>query len=329
MAKRMGGCLVGIMAVCFLSGAVLGAEKITWRLGGVHAVTAPETVGLKKFAELLDQKTQGRLKVEIYPAGQLGAEVPQLENLILGTQDMFANVADWNENIVKDWGIIGMPFAFDNVAHVRKFQKSTEYEQLKKILLDQKGVRILADNWYRLPKALLTKKPVHSPKDVSGMKLRMPHIKTYVETWGAMGAKTIVVPWAEAFIALKTGVADGMDSPLGSIYGQKFHQAAGNIIMTNHLVAPFNLLANNKTYQKLPADIQKGLIEAAEEAGVFYTKLVEERFSQEKEKMIKEGATFIEVNPAEFAAVAQKVAEKLEAEGNWPKGLFTKVRSMR
>ena len=262
MSKKMGGIAVVLIVTLSLSGVAFAAEKITWRLGGVHAVTAPETVGLKKFSELVDQKTQGRLKIEIFPAGQLGAEVPQLENLIMGTQEMFGNVADWNENIVKDWGIIGMPFAFDNVAHVRKFQRSSEYEQLKKALLEQKGVKILADNWYRLPKVLLTKKPVHTPKDLAGMKLRMPHIKTYVETWGATGAKTIVVPWAEAFIALKTGVADGMDSPLGSIYGQKFHQAAPYIILTNHLVAPFNLLANNKAYQKLPADIQKGLLDA-------------------------------------------------------------------
>jgi tripartite ATP-independent transporter DctP family solute receptor len=329
MSKKMGGIAVVLIVTLSLSGVAFAAEKITWRLGGVHAVTAPETVGLKKFSELVDQKTQGRLKIEIFPAGQLGAEVPQLENLIMGTQEMFGNVADWNENIVKDWGIIGMPFAFDNVAHVQKFQRSSEYEQLKKVLLEQKGVKILADNWYRLPKALLTKKPVHTPKDVVGMKLRMPHIKTYVETWGAMGAKTIVVPWAEAFIALKTGVADGMDSPLGSIYGQKFHQAAPYVILTNHLVAPFNLLANNKAYQKLPGDILKGLNDAALEAGDFYTKQVEERFSPEKEKMVKEGATFIEVNPSDFAAVAQRVAEKLEADGNWPKGLFSKVRSMR
>jgi TRAP-type C4-dicarboxylate transport system substrate-binding protein len=120
-----------------------------------------------------------------------------------------------------------------------------------------------------------------------------------------------------------------MDSPLGSIYGQKFHQAAPYIILTNHLVAPFNLLANEKAYQKLPPDLQKGLLEAGLETGDYYTKLVEERFKTDKEKMIKEGATFIEVNPSEFAAVAQKVAEKFEAEGAWSKGLFAKVRAMR
>jgi tripartite ATP-independent transporter DctP family solute receptor len=321
--------LVFVALYLSLTGVSLGADTVVWRLGGVHAVTAPETIGLNKFSELVQKNTKGRLKVEIYPAGQLGKEVPQLENLIIGTQQMFGNVADWNENIVKDWGIVGMPFAFDNLDHVRKFQKSQEYERLKRALLDQKGVRILADNWYRLPKALLCKKPIHHPKDLEGVKLRMPHIKTYVETWGAMGAKTIVIPWAEAFIALKTGVADGMDSPLGSIYGQKFHQAAPNIIMTNHLVAPFNLLANNKAYQDLPAELQQGLSAAALEAGNYYTALVEERFKPDKQKMIKEGARFIDVDPAEFAAVAQKVAEDLEAHGQWSKGLFAKVRALR
>lgn len=329
MEKR-GAIIVAIVVGSLtLTGLAMGAEKGVWRLGGVHAVTAPETLGLNKFSELVQMKTEGRVKVEIYPAGQLGKEVPQLENLIIGTQQMFGNVADWNENIVKEWGIIGMPFAFDNLDHVKGFQKSQEYEGLKRALLHQKGVRVLADNWYRLPKALLTKKPIHHPKDLEGMKLRMPHIKTYVETWGAMGAKTIVVPWAEAFIALKTGVADGMDSPLGSIYGQKFHQAAPYIILTNHLVAPFNLLVNNKAYLELPSNLQQGIPEAAIEAGHYYTQLVEDRFKVDREKMLKEGATFIEVNPAEFAAIAQKVAERLEAEWLWSKGLFAKVRATR
>jgi len=329
MVKRIGWIGIILVLIGSLTSLAFSADKVTWRLGGVHAVTAPETLGLKKFAEIVEQKTAGGLKVEIFPAGQLGAEVPQLENLMMGTQEMFANVADWNENIIKEWGIIGMPFAFDNLDHVRKFQKSSDYEQMKKMLLDQKGVRILADNWYRLPKALLLKKPIRSPQDLAGMKLRMPHIKTYVETWGAMGAKTIVIPWAEAFIALKTGVADGMDSPLGSIYGQKFHQAAPYIVLTNHLVAPFNLLANEKAYLKLSPELRRGLLDSAVDAGNYYTQLVEERFKGDKEKMVKEGATFLEVNPSEFAAVAQKVAEKMEVEGAWSKGLFARVRSIR
>jgi TRAP-type C4-dicarboxylate transport system substrate-binding protein len=99
--------------------------------------------------------------------------------------------------------------------------------------------------------------------------------------------------------------------------------------MTNHLVAPFNLLVNNKAYQDLPAPVQKGLAEAALEAGEQYTTLVENRFKTDKEKMVKEGAKFIDVDPAEFASYAQQVAEKLEAEGQWSKGLFAKVRALR
>lgn len=329
MARKSAIFLSLVCFVLALNGSSYGAEQIIWRLGGVHAVTAPETIGLNKFAELVKAKSKDRLKIEVFPAGQLGKEVPQLENLMIGTQQMFANVADWNENIVKEWGIVGMPFAFDNLDHVRKFQKSQEYERLKKSLADDKGVLILADNWYRLPKVLLCKKAIRHPKDLEGMKLRMPHIKTYVETWGAMGAKTVVIPWAEAFIALKTGVADGMDSPLGSIYGQKFHQAAPYISMTNHLIAPFNLLANKKAYGQLPTELQEAISKAAREAGDYYTSLVEERFQSDKGKMIKEGASFIDVDPAEFAAAAKTVAERLEAEGQWSKGLFAKVRSMR
>ena len=318
-----------IFSILLISGVTLGAEKTTWKLGGVHSVGSPETIGLKKFAELTEKKTGGRLKIQIFPAGQLGAEVPQMENLMLGVQEMFANAGEWVTTLSKEWTGVSMPFLFANLDHAIKFQKSQEYERLKMILLDSKGVRILGDNWYRLPRALLAKKPIHSPKDLEGVKLRMSTVKANVETYKAMGAKVIITPWAEAFLALKTGVVDAVDSPLGSIYAQKFYQAAPYISLINHQQLPFFLLVNNKIYQSLTGDQQRDLVEAAREAGDFYTNLVKEEFKGDKDKMIKEGATFIEVNQEDFAAIAYKVAERLEEEGMWSKGLFARVRKMR
>ena len=316
-------------SMVFFPGITLGADKISWKLGGVHSVGSPETIGLKKFAELTEKKTGGRLKIQIFPAGQLGAEVPQMENLMSGVQEMFANAGEWVTTLSKEWTGVSMPFLFANLDHAIKFQKSQEYERLKMILLNSKGVRILGDNWYRLPRALLAKKSIRSPKDLEGVKLRMSTVKANVETYKAMGAKVIITPWAEAFLALKTGVVDAVDSPLGSIYAQKFYQAAPYISLINHQQLPFFLLVNNKKYQALPGDQQKGLAEAAREAGDFYTHLVQDEYRADKEKMIKEGATFIEVNQEDFAAVAYKVAERLEEEGLWSKGLFAKVRKMR
>jgi tripartite ATP-independent transporter DctP family solute receptor len=311
--------------LCFL-GTALGAQKVTWKLAGVHAVTTPETKGLNYLADLVKKESGGNFVINVYPAGQLGKDaVAMVENLMMGSIEMFGNVMDWNQHLVKDFAILAMPFLFEDLDAVREFQKGGVYQEMKERIITERGVRVVADNWYRLPKVLVTKRPVKTLDDLQGMKMRMPSIKTYFETWKALGAKPTTIPWAEAFLALKKGVVDGMDSPLGSVYGMKFYQAADYIGMTNHLVAPFDLLTNEKKYQELPEGHKKILIKAGKEAGDYYTKLVVDMFEKDKVTMEKAGVKFVEMDTAPFAREAMKVAERFEAEGMWKKGLFKQI----
>jgi tripartite ATP-independent transporter DctP family solute receptor len=312
-------------STCFL-GTALGAQKVEWKLAGVHAVTTPETKGLNYFADLVKKKTEGNFVINVYPAGQLGKDaVALVENLMMGSIEMFGNVMDWNQHLVKDFSILAMPFLFKDLDAVKEFQEGDVYADMKDRLVKERGVRLIADNWYRLPKVLLAKKPIHNLDELQGLKMRMPSLKTYFETWKALGAKPTVIPWAEAFLALKKGVVDGMDSPLGSVYGMKFYQAAPYIMMTYHLVAPFDLLVNEKEYQALPDTYKQALLEAGKEAGDYYTRIVEDTFTPDKEKMLKAGVEFIEIDTAPFIKEAAKVAEGFEAEGMWQKGLFKKI----
>src|SRR5690606_29446006 len=138
-------------------------------------------------------------------------------------------------------------------------------------LREEANVRVLADNWYRTPRVLLTREPVASMDDLEGRKLRMPDIEAFVKTWSAFGAKPAIIPFAEAFLSLRTGVVDGMEAPLSSIYAQKFYQVAPNITMTNHGMAPFNVLMSETSFQGLSEAEQTAIVDAAKAAGEFYT----------------------------------------------------------
>ncbi len=314
-----------LFQIVFL-GTAFSAEKITWKLGGVHAVTTPETKGLIYFSELVKEKSDGNFVINVFPAGQLGKKaVTLIENLMMGSIDMFGNVMDWNQHLVKDFGIMAMPFAFKDLDAIKKFQDGELYKKMKNQMVEERGVRIVSDNWYRLPKVLLAKRPIRTLDDLQGLNVRMPSLKTYFETWKGLGAKPTTIAWSEAYLALKKGVVDGLDSPMGSIYGMKFYQAAPNIMLTYHLIAPFNLLVNEKKYQQLPDKYKKILIDAGKQAGDYYTKLVEDSFKVDKEKMIEAGARFIEVDKESFAKAAIPIAEKFEAEGMWQKGLFKTI----
>jgi len=324
--------LVGITAILamlpMLQATPAAAAVKELRLGGVHSPTSFETKGLERFAELAAAKSGGTLKVNVFPAGQLGDAVSMIENVMMGATDMFANVADWNQNVVKDYGIMAMPFAFRDQAHMKTFLASDIYAAMKKEMVEKKKLRVLADNWYRAPRVLVTKFPVTSIKDLEGRKFRLANIKAYVETWKALGMKPTILPWAESYLALKTGVVDGMDSPFSSVYPEKFYQAAPYVTMTNHSIAPFNILISEVVFQKLTADQQKALLEAGKEAGDFYTKSIQDDVKSLSAKMTAEGAKINEIDVKEFVDKARPVAAQLEKEGDWAPGLFDKVSKL-
>ena len=146
---------ISLLILLVLSSASI-AKPIVWKLGGVHAVDTPETIALYRFAELVEEKTGGQLTIEVYPAGQLGDAVGMIENTIMGAQQLFANVMDWNQHIVQDFGILAMCFAFRDMEHIKRFMETETYQAMEQEMIDEHGVRILAKNWYRLPRAIVT-----------------------------------------------------------------------------------------------------------------------------------------------------------------------------
>jgi tripartite ATP-independent transporter DctP family solute receptor len=324
-------CLAGTAAIAvalpmLLSTPAAAAKEL--RVGGVHSPTSFETKGLEKFAELAAQKSGGAVTVKVFPAGQLGDAVSMIENVMMGALDMFANVADWNQNVVKDYGIMAMPFAFRDQEHMKKFLASDLYAGMKKEMIEKKNLRVLADNWYRVPRVLVTKFPVTSLKDLEGRKFRLANIKAYVETWKALGMKPTILPWSESYLSLKTGVVDGMDSPFSSVFPEKFYQAAPYITMTNHSVAPFNILISEAVFKKQPKAQQEALISAGREAGEFYTKAIEAEFETHKAKMTADGAKVSGIDVKPFVEKARPVATQLEKDGDWTPGLFDKVSKL-
>jgi TRAP-type transport system periplasmic protein len=323
--KKTGLLLLIVLLIGFSS--VAAEPTVKWRLGGVHGVTTPETVGLNYFAELVEEKTNGEMVVEIYPAGQLGDEVSMIENTIIGAQEMFANVMDWNQHIVKDYGIFAMTFAFSDVNHINRFFETERYQQMEEEMINQ-GVRILAKNWYRLPRAIVTKFPVFSIDDLKGHTFRMPALETYFLAFEQFGVNPVEIPWAEAYSALERGIGDGMDSPIGSIYGMGFYKVAPFITNTRHMMAPFNLLVSERAYQALSPELREKLTEAAYEAGEYYTNMLAEEFENDKVKMLDEGAVYVEISTKEFAERSKGLAADFEKKGLWSEGLFEYIQNL-
>ncbi len=305
-------------------------KKVVWKFASLSAPETPESKAMEMLCTTVTEKTNGDFTINFYPAGQLGSSSSVvLENLRMGAVQIHGNVSDWNSKLVQNWAILAMPFMFKNKEHVQAFQQTDAYQQMKDAMVEKAGLRVISDNWYRLPKVLLTKKPVLKVEDLKGLKLRMPEIETYFKTWEYLGAHTVTIPWTEAYMALKTGTVDGMDSPVASVHGQKFYEAAQNILWTRHLIAPFDILVNDKAYQPISDEYKSVLKESADEAGDYYTELVVSSFEKDKQKMIAEGAVFRETDTDPFAEKAMELAKE-QFEGRlWEEGLIDAVAAVR
>ena len=264
----------------------------------------------------------------VLDSGKLGGSEAQIENMQLGTQDMHANTLDWFQKLEKDFSTIAMPFLFTGNEHMQKFQQTDIYAGMKDAMLKNHGLRIVADNWYRLPKVLITKKAVFKPADLQNVKLRMPNLPTYVDTWASFGAKPTAIAWKEAYLAMKTGTVDGMDSPLSGLYPEKFYQAAGFVLMTRHLTGPYTVIISDKAWQKLDEKQRGILTQAALEAGDFYTKLIADQFAEQKAAMMADGTVFIEADMAPFVEQASTAMAKFENEGKWSAGMVEKIKGL-
>lgn len=300
----------------------------TLRVGVGTAPLSAETKALQEMARLAAERSGGDLKVDVFDSDKLGGSVAQLENLQLGTQDMLSNVADWYQHLDKGWNAMAIPFVFGGVEHVQRFQQGATYKGWLAEMPSKHGVRMLADNWYRLPRVLLTTKPVRTPDDLKDMKLRMPDLDTYLRTWGALGAKPTVIAFSEAFLAMKTGTVQGMEAPLSGVYPQKFYQAAPFITLTMHQIAPYTVLISEKVWRKLNAQQQDTLTKAARDAGDWYYRLILDSFADQKAKMIAEGVQFIETDTKPWAAKVEQVIKAFEAEGKLPRGLVAEIRGL-
>ena len=235
--------------------------KYTFRLAETHPADYPTTLGDKKFAELVNERTKGRIKIEVFPSSQLGEEKAVIEQVQLGaiefTRVSSSPLAEFN----KAFGVFSLPYIFDNDAHVWKFLNSEagtkmldglEKSKMKGLAYYSSGSR----NFY-------TKKPVTSVEDLKGLKIRVQQNKINMDLISALGASATPMPYGEVFSGLQTGVIDGAENNSPSYLTANHYQAVKNFILDGHQRVPEVLLISKVTWDKLSEEDRKIIKQAA------------------------------------------------------------------
>ena len=281
-----------IVAASLSVPAAVAQEPIVIKFSHVVAPDTPKGKGSDKFKELAAKYTNGKAKVEVYPNSQLYKDKEELEALQLGAVQMLApSLAKFGPLGAKEFEVFDLPFIFPDKAALRKV---TDGPLGKKLLdgLESKGIKGLAywDNGFKI---MTANKPIKTPDDMLGLKMRIQSSKVLEAQMKAYGSVPQVLAFSEVYQAMQTGVVDGNENTPSNVYTQKMHEVQKHAAVTDHGYIGYAVIVNKKFWDGLPADVRSGLEKAMAEATVYTNEIAQKENDEALADIKKAGKTEI------------------------------------
>jgi TRAP-type transport system periplasmic protein len=314
---------VGLM---ISSGPVLAAK--TMKLGMVQTDEHPHTIAARKFAELVKEKTNGAVEVKVFANSQLGNGVSQVQAVKMGTLESFMDGAGWYGQLVGEYYIFATPYLMKDVEHTHRVANSPLASEINDKLLATHRVRMLTLTWDRLPRDVISKRPIKSLADVKGMKMRVPELTSFAEGWRALGASPTPIAFSEIYLALQQGLIEGVELSMDMFYNLKLHEVAKHLTLTAHQAEPCAMIVNERFWSSLTPKEQSAVKEALDEAGKLNAELIARDRTKIVDEMKKAGVTVYEIDRAEFRKATADLPFRLEDKGVWTKGTFARVQKI-
>jgi len=315
--------LLKLFAAAALAAGVYAAPvyaQMELKFGHVGGPGSLFEVSAEEFAKRANAKLGGKAKVVVYGSSQLGGDKELLQKLKLGTVD-FALPSTVMSSEGDLFGVFEMPYLVQDREHMKRIEKDVFWSKLAPTV-EAKGLKILAvwENGYR--HITNNKRPIRTPQDLQGIKLRVPEGKWRVKMFQTYGANPSPMKFSEVFVALQTGVMDGQENPFTQIYSAKFQEVQKYLSLTGHVYTPAYITTGKTRWDKLPADVRKILEETAKETQAFVYQAAA-RFDNELLAKIKAaGVQVNEVDKAAFVKASKAVYDEFGSEVKGGKGLI-------
>ena len=298
------------------TGAALAQAPIVIKFSHVVANDTPKGKASEFFAKRAGELTQGKVKVEVYANSTLYKDKEEMEALQIGAVQMLApSLAKFGPLGVREFEVFDLPFIFDNADELHKVTTGAVGKQLF-AKLETRGITGLAywDNGF---KSFSASKPLKSPDDFKGLKMRIQSSKVLEAQMRALGALPQVMAFSEVYQALQTGVVDGTENPHSNLYTQKMHEVQKHMTLSEHGYLGYAVITNKKFWDGLPADVRGQLETAMAEATVYANKIAKEENDGALAKVRASGKTEIHTpTPAERQALKKamvKVHKEMES----------------
>lgn len=322
-----------ILVAILLGSGISAAPKTTvLSLGTINAANSSDGKAAEKFKELVEAKSNGQIRVDIFHNSQLGPTMTQIENLMIGTQDILMAGMELYEKWSPDLKILSLFYAFSDDAHFNKFFSSRIFSNIEKTL-SSNNIKFINRkfNWVTGPfRVLVTTKPVNSLADLKGMKLRMPEVETLQKSWKQLGAVPVTITWSESYLALKQGMVQGLEAPLSIIKANKFQEVCKYITEVRTFPQRMGLAMNIDKLNSLSPEMQNILLAAADEAGLYYSQFVEKGATEDLAAMTRvDQVKYLKPDLSPWRAQMVPLIKELEKSGYLRKGLYDEIQALR
>ncbi|WP_207956457.1 TRAP transporter substrate-binding protein [Pseudomonas fluorescens] len=284
-----------------LLGTAMAADPIVIKFSHVVAEQTPKGQGALMFKKLVEERLPGRVKVEVYPNSTLYGDDKEMEALLLGEVQIIARSLAKFEQYTKSVQLFDLPFLFDDIAAVDRFQQSPEGQKLLKSM-EKKNVTGLA-YWHNGMKQLSANRPLRVPEDARGLTFRIQTSAVLDEQFKAVGAKAQPMIFSVVYQGLRTGLVNGTENTYSNFYNQKLNEVQKYVTESNHGILDYMLITTSDFWNGLPPDIRSELDRIVVESTAHANKEAE-RFNQQDRQRVLDAKTteIITLTPQERSA---------------------------
>ncbi|PXX98373.1 TRAP transporter substrate-binding protein [Halomonas sp. LBP4] len=288
----------------FVSGAAIAQQ--TLQLAHNAAEGNPKWDASERFAELVEEGTNGQLIVDVGGNAQYGDDMEALTQMRMGTLALSTNSQGATSSVVPQFSVLGLPFLFDSLPTAWKVMDGEVGDELKKLAeehnlvllaLWDNGIRHVSNNVH----------PIETPEDLNGLKIRTPPDEMTVDIFEALGANPTPMNFSELYIALEQGVVDGQENPLMNIHSSKLYEVQDYISLTGHKYESTPLLMSKAVWDTLTPEQKEVIEEAAVEAGEFNRQASLQADEDLRSEMEEAGVAFNEVEKQPFIEATSSV----------------------
>lgn len=276
-----------------------------------------------KFAEEVEQRSEGRMVVKVYPNEQLGKEMDMITGILGEVMDIMIT-AESLENWSLPYAILcATPYAIRDSDHLHKVAGGEIGQEIANHIIEVAGLRPIA-YFERGARNLTTNIPIRHPDDLKGLIIRVPNVSLFVSTWSALGAKPTPMAFSEVFTALQQSTIHGQENPFALIRNAGLYEVQKYVNLTEHVKGWAYVVIGNKQFERLPADLQEVIITSAQVMQDYEHQLFLEQEELDAQFLKEKGMEFIEVDKEAFIELASKAVMEHFTEAQ--KSLYKRVQ---